>query len=165
MARGRAPKDPELRHNKASAVTATAANLPPRGSSTFTETARPPLPATLFPNKKVHRQTKVWWTAIWASEMAGRWLESDIPNLHRLAMLVNAYYLEPSPRLSSEIRAIQDQYGLTPFGRKRLDWRIDGPLRTDKLPMPIDDEPDETAPPPPPRKPEGPDPRSVLRAV
>jgi hypothetical protein len=161
MTRGRPPKDPALRRSRQKV--ATAADLPARGDIGFSEVARPPLPAKLFAGEgKIHTETRKWWTAIWASEMAGRWLASDIPGLQRLAILVNQFYLAPSPRLSSEIRAIQDIYGLTPFGRKKLDWRIEGPRRLAQLER--DEEPDEPTAPAPPVPGER-DPRSVLRAV
>jgi hypothetical protein len=168
MATGRPPKSPELRRSR-QRPPSSAATMPARGAAGFTEVVRPALPSSIFPGRKVHRQTALWWKAIWRSEMAGRWLDSDIPGLHRLALLVNAFYLDPQPRFSAEIRQAQGEYGLTPFGRKKLDWRIEGPIRTPFSGAEPEPEPDEGAgdeqPAPRPRRREGPDPRSVLRAV
>jgi hypothetical protein len=82
----------------------------------------PPLPL-----KRATAATKAWWRTIWTSPMATVWLEADVPGLVRLAELVELGHREGATPLAamSEIRALEDRYGLSPLARRRLQWEIE----------------------------------------
>jgi hypothetical protein len=71
-----------------------------------------------------HSLTVKWWADIWASPMAPEFDHSDIHGLYVLAMLVNAFWIEPSQSLAAEIRLQRQCFGLTPIDRRRLQWEI-----------------------------------------
>src|SRR4051812_36372120 len=88
-------KDPSVRarRNKAAtAATLTDAAVP--------EASRPQLPA----GRVWHPLTVEWWDDLWASPMAGEYHASDRHALFILATLVDAFWLEPTQGLASEIR-------------------------------------------------------------
>jgi hypothetical protein len=72
-----------------------------------------------------HSLTRSWWNDIWSSPMAPEFDESDVHGLFVLAMLVNAFWIEPSQALAAEIRLQRQCFGLTPIDRRRLQWEID----------------------------------------
>lgn len=72
-----------------------------------------------------HKQTRDWWKDIWASPMAPEFDKSDIHGLYLLAVLVDAFWVDPSKELASEIRLQRQCFGLTPIDRRRLQWEID----------------------------------------
>lgn len=72
-----------------------------------------------------HPLTESWWDDIWASPMAPEFDHSDVHGLFLLAMLVDAFWVEPSTTLASEIRLQRQCFGLTPIDRRRLQWEID----------------------------------------
>ena len=71
--------------------------------------------------------TRGWWKTIWASPMAVVWLEADVPGLVRLAELIDLGHREGATPLTamSEIRALEDRYGLSPLARRRLQWEVE----------------------------------------
>lgn len=75
-----------------------------------------------------HHLTTEWWADIWASPMAPEFDSSDTHGLYLLADLVDAFWLEESPRqrasLAGEIRLQRQCFGLTPIDRRRLQWEI-----------------------------------------
>lgn len=83
----------------------------------------PELPA--FDDVEWHPMTVAWWEDIWASPMAPEYDDSDIHGLYALAMLVNAFWYEPSTGLASEIRLQRQCFGLSPIDRRRLQWEIE----------------------------------------
>jgi len=76
-----------------------------------------------------HSQTLRWWADVWSSPMAPEYDESDIHGLILLAVLVDAFWKEPSQALAAEIRLQRQCFGLTPVDRRRLQWEIE---RTDE---------------------------------
>lgn len=85
----------------------------------------PDLPA----DRVWHSQTLRWWADVWSSPMAPEYDESDIHGLILLAVLVDAFWTEPSQALAAEIRLQRQCFGLTPIDRRRLQWEIE---RTDE---------------------------------
>jgi hypothetical protein len=49
----------------------------------------------------------------------------DVHGLYILAVLVDAFWSEPSASLAAEIRLQRQCFGLTPIDRRRLQWEID----------------------------------------
>lgn len=78
-----------------------------------------------FEDVEWHPMTLSWWEDIWASPMAPEFDDSDVHGLYALAMLVNAFWYEPSTGLAGEIRLQRQCFGLTPIDRRRLQWEID----------------------------------------
>lgn len=81
----------------------------------------PKLPA----GRKWQKATRNWWRDVWASPMAPEFDESDVHGLFLLAVLVDAFWSEPSQALAAEIRLQRQCFGLTPIDRRRLQWEID----------------------------------------
>jgi hypothetical protein len=82
--------------------------------------------APRLPSPGVLPETVEWWETVWASPMAAVWLEADVPALARLAGLVDRLHRgDSSSRLLSEIRALEDRFGLSPLARRRLQWEIE----------------------------------------
>jgi hypothetical protein len=75
-----------------------------------------------------HELTGRWWADVWASPMAGEYLDADAHGLFRLAVLVDDYWLAGSPsarkELAGEIRLRGQAFGLTPLDRRRLEWTV-----------------------------------------
>jgi len=113
---GPLPKDPQLRQrrNKATTRTTLEATGPQRGRA-------PRLPRT----REWREETRRWWRDVWHSPMAAEYLDSDVHGLHRLAVLVDEFWNEPTPKLAGEIRLQQQAFGLTPLDRRRLEWSIE----------------------------------------
>jgi hypothetical protein len=79
--------------------------------------------------KRWHAAVTEWWADLWASPMAGEYHSSDIHQLHVLARLYQDFYDcdDSRSRLScaAEIRLQRQQFGLTPYDRRRLEWQIE----------------------------------------
>lgn len=71
------------------------------------------------------QETLDWWDDVWASPMAGEYLDADMHGLIRLAVLVDNYWLCPSAKTHAEVRLAQKDFGLTPYDRRRLEWSIE----------------------------------------
>jgi len=108
-------KDPSVRarQNKAS----TAAVL-----TDGTTVVRPELPDR---EKPWHPQTLEWWNDLWAAPMAAEYHSSDRHALFLLAVLMDDFWNDPSPKLATEIRLQRQAFGLTPYDRRRLEWTIE----------------------------------------
>lgn len=83
-----------------------------------------------LPRKKPawRKSTRDRWATLWASPMATTYLDADLPALHRLAHLWDETERvgvgEMSPGALSQITALEDRYGLSPKGRRQLQWEI-----------------------------------------
>ncbi len=64
---------------------------------------------------------------VWASPMAHAWLDADVPGLVRLAGLMERSRAGVDTPLTvlTEIRALEDRYGLSPMARRRLQWEVE----------------------------------------
>ncbi len=91
-----------------------------------------------LPLKGASKEAREWWATAWASPMAAVWLAADVPGLVwlaadvpglvRLATLVDraAKEGESTPMtVLTEIRALEDRYGLSPLARRRLEWELE----------------------------------------
>lgn len=116
---GPPPKDPKIRQRRNRASTAT--RLEPDEKR---RRYAPRLP-DLGEDKKWHALTVAWWRDVWHSPMAEQYLEADKHALYRLAVLVDAFWKEPSRDLAGEIRLQQQAFGLTPIDRRRLQWSVE----------------------------------------
>ena len=116
------PSSERRRRNK----DAQARSLPAEGRSG---------PVPKLPTKKPTwlKLTRDWWETIWCSPMATRWEPADIPSLVRLARLVDtvnrtdgekSWMGSQQSNLLSEIRQLEDRYGLSPKSRAALRWEI-----------------------------------------
>lgn len=119
---GRLPKDPSVRQRtNRTSTRATLYKLKPE------EIEIPALP-TLYDsegNEKLWSlTTQRYWERIWSSPMAPEFHESDTEGLYRLAALVEAFWQRPNATLNGEIRLYEQQFGLNPLARRRLEWQI-----------------------------------------
>jgi hypothetical protein len=115
---GPPPKDPKTRQrrNKVS----TAATLPAAGEGRL---ATPALPKRQRGEVPWHPETVDYWKRVWASEMAGEYLDADIPGLIMLMKLQDRFnYGELE--LAAEIRLQRQCFGLTSLDRRRLQWQV-----------------------------------------
>lgn len=89
-----------------------------------------------LPKGEWRSETKSWWRDIWKSPMAPEYDASDLHGLLILAVLVDAFWKEPSEKTAGEIRLQRRDFGLTPYDRRRLQWEIDrgdeAEVRTEK---------------------------------
>lgn len=135
---GRLPKDPSVRQrtNKSS-TRATLYELKPE------EIDIPPLP----PNVRYRDDefgpecpteyevpwsstAKRYWERLWSSPMASEFHKmSDIEGLYRLLALVELFWRKPTVSLNAEIRLYEQQFGLNPLARRRLEWTVVGTER------------------------------------
>lgn len=82
-----------------------------------------------LPEGDWHRLTLEWWRDLWASPMAPEYVDVDRHELYKLAMLVDDFWTTTSMKtrqeLSAEIRQQRKDFGLTPMGRRSLQWEIE----------------------------------------
>jgi len=58
--------------------------------------------------------------------MSVTWIEADVPTLKRLAVLVELVGRgQVSAMILSEIRQLEDRFGLSPLARRRLEWELE----------------------------------------
>lgn len=84
--------------------------------------------------------------------MAARYLETDLDALGMVAVIVDEFYKTLDPKLLGEIRLQSARFGLSPWDRNRLDWKI--APHPDEKPKPVSSKRDEPV-----------DPRKFLQAV
>jgi hypothetical protein len=72
------------------------------------------------------KATREWWATIWRSPMSTTWIEADVPALKRLAVLVDLVGRgQVTAMLLSEMRQLEDRFGLSPLARRRLEWELE----------------------------------------
>lgn len=82
--------------------------------------------APVLPLKGASKEAREWWATAWASPIAAVWLDADVPGLVRLASLVDRVTKGDAPlTVLTEIRALEDRYGLSPLARRRLEWEVE----------------------------------------
>lgn len=81
---------------------------------------------------KWHPQVVSWWTDIWSSPMSGQWHSSDRHRLFRMALLSQRIWtgattmgLDGLAKLMAELRQQEQDFGLAPYARRRLEWTIE----------------------------------------
>lgn len=124
---GPMPKDPKIRQRRN--VVSTSSTL---DGDAGTRKRMPSLASIV--KRNWHGQTLAWWRDVWHSPMAAEFLEADRHALVRLAVLIDAFWNEPSKELAAEIRLEQQAFGLTPIDRRRLQWSIEPDRETERRP-------------------------------
>ncbi len=113
---GPIPKDAATRQrtNRKS----TAADLPAQGGAAFQHD---------LPEKADgwHARTKSFWSRVWSSPMASKYVEADLDGLYILAELMDQFHVAPDRELAAEIRLQRVAFGLTPIDRSRLQWKVE----------------------------------------
>jgi hypothetical protein len=110
------PKHPSRRRRQN--LPAPTTKLPPAGSAR----KAPPLVGAA----SMLAETRAWWRTVWASPMAAVYLEADVPALLRMARLLDARSRGTGLAAElSEIRQLEDRFGLSPLARRRLQWEVD----------------------------------------
>lgn len=64
-----------------------------------------------------------FWESIWSSPMAPEFHKTDIHGLYDLLQLKEAFW-SGKTYLHAEIRLYEQQFGLNPLARRRLEWQI-----------------------------------------
>jgi hypothetical protein len=82
--------------------------------------------ADLGLSRKLQDRARRLWSIWWASPMALMWSEFDTPQLERLLVLTAQAWDGSSAAGLSEIRQLEDRFGLNPVARRKLYWRIEG---------------------------------------
>jgi hypothetical protein len=67
-----------------------------------------------------------WWATWQRSPQASQFVDTDWNALRRCAVLLDAFYAEPSSALAGEIRQIEAKLGATVGDRLQLRWRLRG---------------------------------------
>jgi exopolyphosphatase/pppGpp-phosphohydrolase len=103
-----------------------------------------------------HALAVKWWDDLWHSPMAPRFLNTDMNELLRAAILVHDFWRAVTPddraKLDAAIIRQTSRFGLSNWDRNRMNWTITG--KFDDKPVPQSQPPSPTF-----------DPRKVLRAV
>lgn len=89
-----------------------------------------PAPSLSLAGAGLSKDEQVWarklWATWWSSPMALMWSEFDRPQIERLLILTARARSGASAFGISEIRQLEDRFGLNPTARRRLYWRIQG---------------------------------------
>jgi len=75
----------------------------------------------------------MWWVWAWRTPQAAAWSSGDVYTLARRAGIEDIYAVEPSKAWASEMRELDDRFGLTAKGMAALRWTIveaDVPVET-----------------------------------
>lgn len=76
-----------------------------------------------------HPQVVEWWSDVWSSAMSHEWDDSDVHNVHLLAMLLHdawtASEAKSRKEAMTEFRLQRADLGLSPYSRRRLEWTIE----------------------------------------
>lgn len=83
------------------------------------------------PAPKLHgrhaARAKALWAHWWGSPMATMWGEFDAPVLERLLVLTaRSWKGDATAAELSEVRQLEDRFGLSPQARRKLYWRVAG---------------------------------------
>lgn len=116
--RGRAPKHPSQRRNRAQPQRGEWVVLPESH-----DVKRPPLPKP-YPKGGFSEAAKREWESWWSSPVAVMWDESDVGLLSMLVRMIDQWWSKPNASLAKEIRMFKDNLGLTPKGRQDRRWLL-----------------------------------------
>lgn len=113
-------KDPEVRQRRN--IKAEAAELPQVNENAV-------IPELPNPDERTwHPLVTAWWTDVWQSPMAVKYLPTDLRGLALIAMLFDDFYKAKRPKerreLAGEIRQQTARFGLSNWDRSRMDWKI-----------------------------------------
>lgn len=143
---GPPPKPESIRQRRNKKSSAATLTTPERARI-------PTIPNPAPRKRKWHALTRTWWKNIWRSPMSTRYLTTDLDGLAMLAILVDDFYKQPDAKLLGEIRLQAGRFGLSPWDRAKLEWRVtEEPA--EKKPRPAASRRNETS-----------DPRKILKAV
>lgn len=121
---GPAPKRKEDRRNRNKKLSGDWVVL--GSAENITVPKLPPLPDSV--EMRWSKESRSWWTTVWASPMATQWQEADVPGLVELAMLRQKFIATSDFNLKTKLAPLvasrSDKFGLTPKGRKDLRWVI-----------------------------------------
>lgn len=98
--------------------------------------------ADLMPEAAFHRMTVWSWDVWWSSPLAREWVDADVPDLVKLARLVDTFWTAKpieQPKIHAEIRMAMREFGLTPMSRRSLQWEIrklEQPAAPEQAPTP-----------------------------
>lgn len=99
-------------------------NLAPRGVQLPIGGRKGPIPP-LSGASELLPSSRALWRELWRSPMAVTWLEIDAYPLRRMVSMVDARERgDSSSSLASEIRQLEDRFGLSPIARRRLNYEI-----------------------------------------
>lgn len=117
------PKDPRLRQR--TNVAASRVTIRTGGK----RATRPELPR-LPDGAKWSELTLRWWYDVWESGLAEAWLQSDVPNLLRVARLDHDFWTVDDVlqrvAIAGRIETLTRHLGLDPMSRRSLQWSLDG---------------------------------------
>jgi hypothetical protein len=122
--RGRAPKDPAQRRNRAVPIRGEISATPGIG---WQHGAIPAPPDGLLAPSRVAWET---WMRAW---FAAHWSPDDLPGLRKVVQLYDATERGELHR-SAELRMSMDNYGITPKGQQDRRWQR--PKPEDVVPVP-----------------------------
>lgn len=132
---GPPPKDPGLRQRRNRSTTAAKLSLAPSG-----DVSAPKLGPRIVEDEETgDRRELEWhpmavslWEDVWASPMAGEYLDADVHGLRVLVALTDAYWrrmeagqVSGAAALAAELRLQRQAFGLSPIDRRRLQWEVD----------------------------------------
>src|SRR6185503_3451547 len=100
------PKDPEVRARRNRVSTAGVIEAPPAKMPALGRYRPRRFPeATEEGLVQWHPETRRWWKTIWASPIAGRWIDAHAIGLRSLARLVDDFWRAGTPDLAKQLHA------------------------------------------------------------
>lgn len=96
-------------------------NTPERGEWVELEPRKGPTPKCPV---KLDAAQRAEWKRLWHTPMASMWQDEDVPVLARIMTLRAFLQTNLDKGLLSELRQLEDRFGLTPKGRRDLRWLI-----------------------------------------
>lgn len=117
--RGPAPKPPGQRRNRSAPQRGEWVDLPPLKRAVL-----PPLRRRGKHEQPWQPRTRAMWEAWRRSAVTAMYGPDEIATAQHLAEVYDAYVLDGTGRMASEIRLLMDGLGLTPKGKRDLRWRV-----------------------------------------
>jgi len=114
---GPVPKNPAIRQRRNKKSTRSA--LPAERNPIKRAPALPDNPTGEWTDL-----TRRWWRDVWSSPLRHEFLRADLGALFRLAILVDMFWKTGKLSVATEIRLLEREFGLTPLGRRRLEWTV-----------------------------------------
>lgn len=72
------------------------------------------------------RAGKDYWKKVWESPMGPLYIDADVPLIVRACMLTDMIHNEDVKQgILAELRQLEDRIGMSPLGRRHLQWDID----------------------------------------
>jgi hypothetical protein len=112
---GRPPKPDGQKVNRHKPTHGPAVTLP----------AKPSRPAP-EPAADLAEDAERLWARAWALPESAMWSDADVPAMTRLVTMQADPTAWNNEKKMAEMRQLEDRFGLNPYARRQLGWKIEG---------------------------------------